>query len=460
MTWVYVTAYNNPSDPLRYPKRAGMKIISCTFRAKTLTQARKFFERLSPTATYLHLTLSLPEGLRADDDLARRIMATELQLRGLPPDAVPWIMVRHTDTNCDHYHVVVQLRLITGMRLQARISEAVSRNNDRILRDLLCFPSQSHFDPDAMPILAPNVPKRRLNTPDKLRLHKDLQRVFLEDQPLDLVGLCDGMSRIESPFTILRVPGTRPDGRDSYRATGPASVLLSAFGKAWWPSAIDKRFNHAAVLRTLRPVLQFRSLITGLVRAEKENLNDPRGPHPSLAFQRHRNPDEQNRASQKPCGIPAAPARSVDNTTGGGGSGHDHAPLICHDSRGSGIKAAHASARRSEESIGKAGTQSGYHEENGERYASTDLASDGPKPGRGWLGGLKNAAKAKGGRLLRLLRSDRGTFAAGFAFEDGGIIYGDQYETWVVRQSLKADDFVHESAKQPSGGDSGCAPTF
>jgi hypothetical protein len=450
MTWVYVAEYDNISDLLKYARRQGMKIIPGTFDVRTLTQAREYFEQLSTTARYLHLTFSLPEGLKADDTVARRIIATDMALRGIPPDAVPWIMVRHTDTNCDHYHVAVQLRLMTGMHLQARASEAVSQNNDRILRDVLCFPPLSHYDPTALPTLRPNTPKRRLDTPDKARLHTDLQRVFLEDQPIDFDGFSRGMSRIESPFSVEHAPIDNDKNHKTYSATGPISISLNALGKAWWPSAIKKRFVHATVLRALRPLLQFRSLITGLVRAEKEIHNDPSRPQAPHAVQRSRHPDEQDRAGQKPGGMPATPARPADDATGGGRSGHDQAPAVGHDRRGSRIEGAHPSTAKSDEPIRNTGTKPDCHDGYGERYTPAYLASDGPRPGHGWLGRLSTAAQAKGGRLHRLLRSETGTFTAAFIFDDGGEIYGDQQETWVIKQSPKADDVVHGLGGTPA----------
>lgn len=73
---------------------------------------------------------------------------------------------------------------------------------------------------------------------------------------------------------------------------------------------------------------------------------------------------------------------------------------------------------------------------------------------------MSTAARAKGARLLRLLPSRRGTLAAAYAFDDGGIIYGDQNDVWMVTQSLEAEGFVMEHAKAPIVDEMDFNPTF
>jgi hypothetical protein len=467
MTWAHVTRYDRPVEPLKYIRRAGMKIIICTFQARTLTQARKFFERLSSTAGYLHLTLSLPAGLRADDDMARRILSTELKLRGIPPDAVPWIIVRHTDAACDHYHVVVQLRLLCGLPLKPAISNAVSKRNDGILRTLLCFPRPNHFDPKALPVLVPETPKRRINTVAKKRLHTDLQRVFIENQPVDFTSLCDGLERIESPFTLEIVPRPAPETGSLYRAHGPEVIWLGALGEAWHPSAIDKRLNHAAVLRALRPLLQFRKLISGLVHATKEKQYEHPDTETPPALLGYGSPDESAQAGNG-AGRELAPApRPADLAARRRGAGNVPAHTVLDDDRRRAAPAQPAGPRNLDSAprLNRADPDRNparieHNEKDDDGIASGVHAAYGPGADRGWLTRLCQAARAKGGQLARLFRSRRGSIAAAVRFDDGGLICSDHQQAWIIRHSSQADAFMQVDPDSSIIVDPGDEPSF
>ncbi|WP_282027063.1 relaxase/mobilization nuclease domain-containing protein, partial [Limimaricola cinnabarinus] len=90
--------------------------------------------RLGGDRPFLHITLSLPEGTRASDSVALRMIATELSHRGVDPHAIPWAAVRHTDRGCDHFHVAVTQVTCLGRPVDLNLTCAQSHANDRKLR--------------------------------------------------------------------------------------------------------------------------------------------------------------------------------------------------------------------------------------------------------------------------------------------------------------------------------------
>lgn len=448
--WVHVTIYDTPSEPLKYFRRNGMTLIPCSFPARSLTDARKTFEGLSSTATYLHLTCSLPVGRSADDDMARRILSTDLQLRGLPPAAVPWVMVRHSDSTCDHYHVLVQCRLFTGVQLEPRVSKATSRENDRVLRVLLCLEPLHHFDATAPPVLKPVTPKRRLNTPSKKRLHADLEQAFLEAQPTNFAELRVAMSRIESPFSLEEIPA--PDGKTGirHRASGPETFNLGVFGGAWWPSTIALRMAHAALLRVARPIFQFRTLISGLIRAQKEYPHEPRRPDTAHRLKRIRHSDEADGGAEVSRQSAPATARSAESAAGRRGAGYDPTPFDLNEGRRFRIEPQHRVARgicsaaakdRGKSDVGVA--ESGHPELQGYRDTRGVHAAGDRRKADGWLGHFCRAALARGGRLTKLAPASAGIPRAEITFQDGGRIgcSGDDLE--FLAQSPQAHEFLY-----------------
>ncbi|MFC3059991.1 hypothetical protein [Paenirhodobacter populi] len=93
-----------------YDFRPGAELIGGTVPYDRPAELRRSFERLAGDQGLLHITLSLPAGLRADRDLWTRTILTQLGQMDLPPYATPWITARHTDAHCDHIHVAVALR--------------------------------------------------------------------------------------------------------------------------------------------------------------------------------------------------------------------------------------------------------------------------------------------------------------------------------------------------------------
>ncbi|WP_282027141.1 relaxase/mobilization nuclease domain-containing protein, partial [Limimaricola cinnabarinus] len=90
--------------------------------------------RLGGGRPFLHITLSLPEGTRASDSVALRMIATELSHRGVDPHAIPWAAVRHTDRTCDHVHVGLTQATFLGRPVDLNLTCAQSHANDRKLR--------------------------------------------------------------------------------------------------------------------------------------------------------------------------------------------------------------------------------------------------------------------------------------------------------------------------------------
>ncbi|XDA98887.1 hypothetical protein AB1M95_02995 [Sulfitobacter sp. LCG007] len=112
-----------------YDLRDGSELIGGTVPRTGRHDLRQRFERIAAAAGYLHITLSLPEGIQASRAQWRLIAAFQLRLMGIDPLRSAWIAVRHRDGNCDHVHIAVSRQSFSGWILTPHLSSGRTERN-------------------------------------------------------------------------------------------------------------------------------------------------------------------------------------------------------------------------------------------------------------------------------------------------------------------------------------------
>ncbi|PTV93645.1 hypothetical protein C8J27_11310 [Rhodobacter aestuarii] len=171
-----------------YDLRDGAEFIGGTILRADPVSMRNRLDRLADGAGVIHMTLSLPEGLRASRETWHAIVMAQLDLMGLPALRTPWVAARHTDANCDHVHVAIALRGFDGSRLRPETGDIRTSRNHQMLARRLGLPLPDYFNPQ-IPRFDPPVITRRLTTAPKIRLSEALRNIFTTERPRTLGDL-------------------------------------------------------------------------------------------------------------------------------------------------------------------------------------------------------------------------------------------------------------------------------
>lgn len=318
----------DPSFVEEYVFRDGSEPIGGTLIIEGRHHLRQQFDRFQKHRRFLHITLSLPEGMRANDTLWRQIIVTQLELMKLPPFAIPWAASRHTDTNCDHVHIAVALVTFLGLPVAADLSETTTDRNHRKIARMLGLPVPEYFDP-AYPVLRPVTPQRRLKSKVAKALHSGLTRVFEQNAPRTVEELSKSLNALPEP--IVMTTSANNQGVESYDfATRHGSIRGGALGRAWEPRYLRARLAHVMALscvRLIHALLPFHNKLKELTDAARTEITATK-----IALQGAHEPVERDRREdrsptaiartprmdeERPLGFgEAIPQRSVDTERG------------------------------------------------------------------------------------------------------------------------------------------------
>lgn len=199
----------------------------------------------------MHVTLSMPAGLKAPAPLWRRIFATTLNMLGLDPEAMPWLMARHTDTEVDHAHAIVSTVNFVGQPIPVKTSPSLSMKIHQRLCKLLGLDDPPYFQPELGQRLDPVTPARNLTPGPTTALHEALSTVMTGVQPESLEELNKALAL--RPEVFQGVIKANSFNRQSIEWQSPDARLFGGeLGKAWEPRFLLGRLKHAAALRHLR----------------------------------------------------------------------------------------------------------------------------------------------------------------------------------------------------------------
>ncbi len=296
-----------------YDLRDGSELIGGTVLGTGRHDLRQRFERISAGAGYLHITLSLPEGVQASRTQWHMIATFQLQLMGIDPLRTAWIAVRHRDGNCDHIHIAVSRRSFSGGMLTPHLSSGRTERNHIAMAARLGLPQPDYFNP-AIPTLSPPVPMRRLRDPRAAKLAADLARAIRQDWPRDVDEFDAALARADPP--IKRHVSLNRHGCASWILEQEGSSHRGgALGPAYEPRHIKARLALCAALDRTRLALELMRCLAALTpyHATMKGLLDAhQSRHADLA-QRGRNSTrstQHDRQQGEP--TPAAPGPSAD----------------------------------------------------------------------------------------------------------------------------------------------------
>jgi hypothetical protein len=186
---VHLRFHDRPESLIKYLPRPGAEVIGGTLPFAGKDRMARALRRLSgkaPENHLAHITLSLPEGYRADKDEWLAIIEFVLAEKNLPPKQAPWFAVRHLDANTDHVHVAIVLRTFSGRPLEPVTSKEQTNRLHEDLAARLGLPVPAYFRSSLGPRLDPPTPARRVNeSPLHRALYDDLRHVFRRHQPRD-----------------------------------------------------------------------------------------------------------------------------------------------------------------------------------------------------------------------------------------------------------------------------------
>lgn len=273
----YIQIHSDPDRLNRYINRDGAEPIGGTIPNSS---NRNLFERFrnlaavqSDDSQFLHMTLSLPAGVKAAKKTWKRTVATAMKMLGVDPEMTPWFAKRHTDANCDHVHTAIVLRDFAGRPITFTGSSAKSEAAHKHLCSMIGLPPPAYFDLDALPRLEPITPARRLTNTTAAALHKDLQQAFLREQPETLADLNQHLEKQNSAFHGEEKDNTF--GIQAYAFSSADAQLFSGeLGPAWRPRAFRQRLTFCGTLRKLRNALDCELLIDIFQTPKMEKLLD------------------------------------------------------------------------------------------------------------------------------------------------------------------------------------------
>ncbi len=313
-----VKAHARPEICIEYALRDGAEPLGGTL--PTLEPARMVghVKALSRGRPAVHITLSLPKGLRAKDELWLRIVMTTLAGLTVDPHAHGWFATRHTDTDCDHVHIVLAGCDFRGVPVELANTRAQTDLLHQQLAVRLGLELPAYYDP-AIPSLRPVQPARRLKSAPARRLHADLAAAFLT-QPTSLNALNARMRAL---------PGTYQSDARATRWTSPEDSLSGrALGPGWDGQEIFKRLAHAAALIPAQGQLALNHILRQLLPYQTQLMEIFNGPaflgHPPAPAEGGRDAAERSAAPRPEAGshhrLAAGPAEQAQPRAAGSGA--------------------------------------------------------------------------------------------------------------------------------------------
>ena len=305
-----------------YDLRDGSELIGGTVLGTRRYDMRRRFERISDGAGYLHITLSLPESVRATRSQWHMITVFQLSLMGIDLLRSAWIAARHRDGNCDHIHIAVSRRSFSGGILRPHLSSTRTERNHVTLAERLGLPQPDYFDP-AIPTLFPPVPARRLHDPRAKKLAADLARVIRQNRPRDVEEFDAALARADPP--IKRHIGVNRHNCASWLFEQAGfSLRGGALGSAYEPRHVKARLELCAALDRTRFALELMHVLSALApyHTKLKGLLDAPQPQDADLAQRDRNFTHStgyNRQQGRPTST--APSTSSDLNRGTLGTG-------------------------------------------------------------------------------------------------------------------------------------------
>lgn len=393
-------------------------------------------------------TVSLPAGMDINGQDAILLMRRALRDRGIEPDAVPYVLGKHVQSAARHFHLIFINRTFAGFKVMLDTSQKTTQASDRATSLAFGLEPTIYFDPDAMPTFSPPIIKRRVENhstvkkrrksrskdqvnftkQDKLKaLNKDLLCIFEVNQPKGLAELNANLNEMRSVYVIQLMKGAKQGL--TYATTCNPPIFLNQLGPAWFKKTIDNRFEFAALLSHIRPLLFLRILLR-LKSFSKDIFNDQRRRHEPTVSEfrstaRSATGPDRSRATTTDTSF-----ESVDATDERGRDELDRTPVPAPRRASGGASGVAESLRRPQSanprSIGG----------RGERLT----------PPSGWLAVLCRAAREFGGRLVKLRRHKRLGVRAHLHFTDGGASIHSKSGGEVLRQSPSAQVFVKSCA--------------
>lgn len=417
-----------------------------------LGAARDVYETLRGLAevndTLFLCTVSLPAGMDINDQDAILLMRQALRDRGIEPDAVPYVLGKHVQSAARHFHLIFINRTFAGFQVMLDTSQKTTQASDRATSLAFGLEPTIYFDPDAMPTFSPPIIKRRVENhstakersksrskgqvsstiKDKLKaLNKDLLCIFEVNQPKGLAELNANLNDMRSVYVIQLIKGAKQG--QTYATTCNPPIFLNQLGPAWFKKAVDDRFDFAALLSHIRPLLLLRILLR-LKPFSKDIFNDQRRRHEPTVSEFRSNARSATGPDRSRATTTDTSFKSVDTTDERGRDELDRTPVPA-PRRASGGASGVAERVRQARSANPSGIGGG-----GGRLT----------PPSGWLAVLCRAAREFGGRLVKLRRHKRLGVRAHLHFTDGGASIHSKSGGNVLRQSPSAEEFVKSCA--------------
>lgn len=229
----------------------------------------------TPSHPFVHVTLSLPAGMRLDATDWRGVIGIALDHLGLPVMEVPWQAVRHTDKQCDHAHVLVMSRTWSGRPITLEHMERRCDDADVALCGHLGLEVPPYFSRMVWPGVDWRAPARRLGLEDgrNRRIWETIAHVLRHDQPTSIKQFRAALAAAPDPVNFMQLPNQY--GHYSYEfylsaGTGwliPTEALVRGqdLHDALVPKMLGTYFTFAQGLRDARQRLGLRRLIDGLM---------------------------------------------------------------------------------------------------------------------------------------------------------------------------------------------------
>ncbi|MBC7147003.1 MAG: relaxase/mobilization nuclease domain-containing protein [Thioclava marina] len=269
-----------------YIFRPGAETIGGTLPVLSPRQLREDLDFQRRGGQVLHLTLSLPQGVRASNEQWLRIVSITLAEIGIAPDRTAWVCARHVDAGCDHCHIAVSLHDFTGREIEARLSRRATDLVHQRLNAMIGLDFPEYFDPE-VPSLDPVTPKRNLNTAVKQKLHAALRAVFKKWQPATMEDLDERLSQPEFGFSRSVEINRHGVRSNVWWAPDDQCVIGGELGQAWEPKFLIRRLVYAGQLRALRKRIELVALWRAFAMMKsrlKETLDDITKRHEALGL--------------------------------------------------------------------------------------------------------------------------------------------------------------------------------
>lgn len=375
-------------------------------------------------------------------------MRRALRDRGIEPDAVPYALGKHVQSATRHFHLIFINRTFAGFKVMMDTSQKTTQASDRATSLAFGLEPTIYFDPDAMPTFSPPTIKRRVENhstakerrksrskgqvnstkKDKLKaLNKDLLCIFEVNQPKSLADLNAKLIEMRSVYVIQLTKGAKLGL--TYATTCNPPIFLNQLGPAWFKKSVDDRFDFAALLSHIRPLLFLRILLR-LKPFSKDIFNDQRRRHEPTVSEFRSTAHSATGPDRSRATTTDTTFESVDATDERGRDELDRTPVPAPRRTSGGAGGVTESVRRPQPANPR-----GIGGRGGRLI----------QPG-GWLAALCRAARELGGRLVKLRRHKRLGVRAHLHFTDGGASIHSKWGGEVLRQSPSAEEFVKSCA--------------